>query len=92
MTVRVQNLSLMDAPASVTTLGERTISTGGSQVPIPFAVPYDPAAVDERVEYGVYARIEDGAGNLLFLNTQPVKVLTQGNPSTDVEVIVEMIP
>lgn len=92
MSVRVQNLSIMDAPPSVTTLGEVTISTGGSQVPIPFAVPFDPGAVDERNEYGIYARITDAAGNLLFLNTQPVKVLTQGNPSTGVEVIVEMVP
>lgn len=33
-------------------------------------------------------RIEDGAGNLLFINDTSVPVITRGNPTQDVEVIV----
>ena len=89
--VMVQNTSIADAPPEVTLLGEQYITDPG-QVPIPFAVKYNPADVDERANYGVRARIEDGNGRLLFMNTQSVPVLTFGNPSRNVEVITEQMP
>jgi putative lipoprotein len=89
--VMVQNTSIADAPPEVTLLGEQYVTDPG-QAPIPFAVKYNPADVDERANYGIRARIEDGSGHLLFMNTQSVPVLTFGNPSRNVEVITEPMP
>jgi uncharacterized lipoprotein YbaY len=90
VTVRIQNVSLMDAPPEQTIIGEKIIAEPG-QVPIPYEVFYDPADVDERATYSIIARIEDSDGNLLFINTQPVPVITNGNPTEDVEVLVEKV-
>ena len=89
--VMVQNISIADAPPEVTMLGEQFIVNPG-QVPIPFAVKYNPADVDRRVSYGITARIEDGSGQLLFINKETIQVLTQGYPSRNVEVLVEPVP
>ena len=89
--VMVQNISIADAPPQVTMLGEQFIVSPG-QVPIPFAVKYNAADVDQRASYGITARIEDGNGQLLFINKSTVQVLTQGYPSRNVEVIVEPVP
>ncbi|MCB0158156.1 MAG: YbaY family lipoprotein, partial [Caldilineaceae bacterium] len=86
--VRVQliDVSLADAPAQV--LGEQVITRPG-QVPVPFAVAYNPDAIDSRNRYAVQAEIFDGDGNRLFRNTTTVPVITGDNPVTDVEVVVE---
>ena len=86
--VRVQliDVSLADAPAQV--LGEQVINQPG-QVPVPFAVAYNPDAIDSRGRYAVQAEIFDGDGNRLFRNTTTVSVITGDNPVTDVEVVVE---
>ena len=80
--VMLQNTSIADAPPEVTMLGEQFITNPG-QVPIPFAVKYNPADVDPRSNYGLRVRIEDSTGTLLFMNTQSVPVLTQDNPSRE---------
>ena len=87
LTVQLQDTSLADAPATV--LGE-TVITDFSEIPIPFTVSYDPMAIDTRLTYSVSARITDGAGNLIFINTTAFNVITNGNPSV-VEVIVEPV-
>jgi hypothetical protein len=43
MTVRIEDGSKADAPAEV--IGEQVIETKGAQVPIPFAVSYDPGKI-----------------------------------------------
>jgi uncharacterized lipoprotein YbaY len=86
--VSLVDVSRADAPATV--LAEQQIITGGQQVPIPFELKYDPAAIDQRYTYAVQARIEIG-GQLAFISTTIHPVLTRGNPVTDVEVIVEPV-
>jgi uncharacterized lipoprotein YbaY len=85
--VSLQDVSLADAPAVV--LGEQTITTGGAQIPIPFEITYDPAAIDQRLTYSVPARITVD-GQLLFTSTTTTLVITQGNPS-DVEIVVQRV-
>ncbi len=85
--MRLVNASLADAPPEMTTEGEQTIFNPG-QAPIPFALRYNPANINENMLYSVSARIEDSAGNLLFISTTSNPVITQGNPSEDVEVLV----
>lgn len=85
ITVQLQDTSLADAPATV--IGEQVIPTGGAQVPIDFAVPYDPADIEDGRRYTLSVRIEDGQGNLLFINDTAVPVVSDGNPTEGIEVI-----
>ncbi len=85
ITVQVINVSVADAPAEV--LGEQVIETGGQQVPIPFEVTYNPDEINENLMYGVSARLEDGEGNLLFINDTVIPVITQGSATEDVEIM-----
>jgi uncharacterized lipoprotein YbaY/heat shock protein HslJ len=87
LTVQLQDTSLADAPAKV--LGE-TVITDFSVIPIPFSVGYDPTEIDTRFTYSISARITDGAGNLIFINTTAYNVITNGNPSV-VELMVEPV-
>ena len=85
VTVRIQDTSLADAPAVV--VGEQVIETAGQQVPIPYEISFDPAAIVEANTYTMQARIEDGAGNLLFINDTAIPVITRDNPTEDVEIM-----
>jgi putative lipoprotein len=76
--LQLVDVSRADAPAVV--LGEQLIEAAGKQVPFEFAIPYDPALIDERMSYAVQARIEAG-GQLLFINDQRHAVLTRGAPN-----------
>lgn len=86
VTTRIEDVSKADVPAEV--IGEQVIQTEGKQVPIPFEVPYDADQIKENHNYSLRVRIEDSAGNLLFINDTSVPVITRGNPTHDIEVIV----
>lgn len=83
VTVRLQDISRADAPAIL--LGEQRIALDGRQVPVPFEISYDPAAIDERMSYAVSARIELG-DQLLMISDTVHPVITRGAPTTDVEI------
>ena len=85
VTVRIEDTSRADAPAIL--IGEQAIRDPG-QVPIPFAVPYDPRLIDPRSRYTLRVRIEDASGRLLWINTQAYPVITGGNPTSDIEIVV----
>lgn len=61
------------------------------QVPIPFELVYEPAQIDQRMEYAVSARITVG-GELAWISTTRNRVLTRGAPATGIEIIVEPVP
>jgi heat shock protein HslJ/uncharacterized lipoprotein YbaY len=84
--VQLRDVSLMDVASQL--LGEEVIQTSGRQVPFPYTVAYDPGQIDERHTYSMSARIEDGAGKLLFTSDTSVPVITHGAPSQDVEIVV----
>jgi len=85
--VRLQDVSLSDAPA--TTIAEEKITLGQRQVPVPFELKYDPAKIDPKHTYSVNAWILVD-GQLRFINDQSYRVLTQGNPS-HIEVVVKPV-
>ncbi|MGH2586447.1 MAG: YbaY family lipoprotein, partial [Dehalococcoidia bacterium] len=89
VTVRIEDVSRADGPARV--IGEQVIATEGRQVPIPFSIGYRPSEIDPRFRYNVRAQIRDGSGRLLFTTTTAHPVITQGNPTKDIEVVVEMV-
>jgi putative lipoprotein len=75
--VSLLDVSLMDVAAKL--ISEQTI-TPEHQVPIPFALEYDPQAIDERMTYSVRADIRS-AGKLIFTTDRSYQVLTHGNSS-----------
>lgn len=83
------DVSKADAPAEVITT--QTIHADGKQVPIPFELAYDPAKIDERLSYAVKAQILVD-GELRWISQQAYPVLTQGNPTSDVEIVVSRAP
>lgn len=84
--VTIEDVSRADAPADM--IGQQIIETRGSQVPIPFAVPYDSNKIEENHSYNLRATIKDGSGKLLFTSDTAVPVITRGNPTKDVEIMV----
>jgi uncharacterized lipoprotein YbaY len=75
--VQIADVSKADAPGDV--LAETTIETKGSQVPIPFEIPYEQGRVQEKASYSISARILVD-GNLMFTTTSHFAVITRGNP------------
>jgi uncharacterized lipoprotein YbaY len=86
--VRLEDTSRADAPAVV--IGEQVITEHG-QVPIPFAIPYDPAVISPNGRYTVQARIEGADGTLLWTNTRAYPVITGGMPVSDIEIVVMQV-
>ena len=86
VTVRIEDVSKADVLAEM--IGEQVIQTEGAQVPIPFEVAYDPDKIEDTHSYSLRVRIEDGNGKLLFINDTSVPVITRGNPTQDIEVVV----
>ncbi len=84
--VTLVDVSRADAPAII--LASQAVVFGGRQVPIPFELVYNPEQIDPRFSYAVQARITVD-GQLQFINTSRVAVITQGNPT---EVAVQVDP
>jgi len=76
--VQLQDVSPADAPARV--IAEQKFTLGNKQVPVPFALKYDPRKIDAKHSYTLRAQIS-AAGELKFTTDQIYKVITQGNPS-----------
>jgi putative lipoprotein len=76
--VQLSDVSRQDAAAIPVT--QVTLSPAGRQVPLPFELRYDPAAIDSTHTYAVRATIESG-GRLIFTTTTANMVITRGNPT-----------
>jgi len=75
--VTLLDVSLLDAAERV--IAEQEIHPT-AQVPIPFALPLDRAAIDPGRRYGVRATIADATGRVLWATAASQPVLTQGAP------------
>lgn len=83
VTVQIQDVSRADAPAEI--IGQQVFN-GPGQLPIPFEIPYNPTQVKESHLYNVRAEIRDNAGVLLFTTDTAIPVITQGNPTENIEI------
>jgi len=83
--VRLSDISLVDIEAKI--IAEQIIS-GMTQFPVPFSLVYNPKQIIADHTYAIDVRIEDSAGELLFINPSTYHVITAGNPAL-VEVAVE---
>jgi uncharacterized lipoprotein YbaY/uncharacterized surface protein with fasciclin (FAS1) repeats/predicted RNase H-like HicB family nuclease len=86
-TITVQILDISRPGSVADLLGQQIINVGSQFVPIPYEVAFDPAQIDENAIYSMRARIEDVQGNLLFTNDSAIPVITDGYPTTDVEIM-----
>jgi putative lipoprotein len=87
--VELRDVSLADAPA--VTIGSQVFETGGAQVPFPFVISYPADAIQENHTYSIFAQITDAEGNLLFITDTSNPVITRGNPTTDIEVVLVQV-
>jgi len=81
--IKIEDTSLADAPAE--TIGEQIIEDPGS-FPFEYEVEYDADDIVDNHTYGMRVRIEDATGSLIFINDTAVNVITNGNPTENVEV------
>ena len=82
--VTLEDQSRADAPATVLT--DYTHTVDGGQPPYPFRLVYNPQAIDERMTYGLRARIVHD-GELLFTSTEHVDPFA-GEPGEPVRIMV----
>ena len=82
--VTLENISAAD-PASVI-IGRQEITDPKDQ-PIPFEISYSSGAVDEDAAYAVKVTVFKG-DDLWMINRETVQVITGGNPTSGVEVVV----
>jgi putative lipoprotein len=81
--VQVEVVELAAGGGTESVLGAQTLSSPG-QVPIRFSVGVPSERIRPEGSYGVRARITDGGRT--FSTSEPVPVLTQGQPGQDVRV------
>ncbi|MNS98552.1 hypothetical protein D3C72_1329220 [compost metagenome] len=79
LTVKVEDVSLMDAPARV--LAEATQPLDGRGPPYAVVLSVPNAQIDPRHTYAVRAEIRDPAGALRFTTDTRHSVLTNGAPN-----------
>lgn len=87
--VTMSDVAIQDVAAPV--LSTQRIEADGNQVPFPYELPYDPAQIVRKHTYAVRATIKDG-DKLLFISTQQYPVITRGNPTSNVEIVVSPVP
>jgi putative lipoprotein len=78
--VRVVLADVSRQDVAATPIAQATLASAGHQVPLPFALAYDPAAIDSTHTYAVRATIESG-GRLIFTTTTANPVITRGHPT-----------
>ena len=84
--VQLRDVSLMDVAAKL--IGEQIIRPQHS-VPIPFVVSFDPAIINERMSYSIFATIHSGE-RMLFVSDRNYPVLTRGN-TNQIDLVLKMI-
>lgn len=87
VTVRLQDVSRQDIAAE--TLVEQTIELQGKQVPVTFALTYDPADIVPSHRYSVRAEIRSG-GRLMFASTSAAPVFAEG-AATELELVLARV-
>jgi putative lipoprotein len=84
LVVRIEDVSLADAPAVV--VGDQIIPTEGKQFPFPYEVAYDKNKIQNNHRYSMSANMQDGAGTLLYISDTAIPVITNGYPTSEVEI------
>ncbi len=81
--IQIQDTSLADAPATV--MGRLTIENL-EQFPLFYQVAYNADEIIDNHTYTMSVRIETADGTLLFINDTAIPVITNDNPTENVEI------
>jgi putative lipoprotein len=84
VTVQIADISVAGRPAQV--IAEQKFTTNGAQVPFRFTLTYDALRVNASGSYIVQGNISVN-GQLRFTTAAPYRVISQGNPTTNVNII-----
>lgn len=75
--ISIEDVSLADTGPHL--VASTVVPTAGHQVPIAYTITLaDPKQIDPKHQYALRARIEDGHGELLFVNDTRYGVITNG--------------
>jgi putative lipoprotein len=88
LTVSLEDITAADTDAIE--IGQQQIDLAGQAFPIDFTVAYDGTTIVDSDTYRVTARVESG-DTLLLVSDTVVPVITQGAPTTDLEVPLTVI-
>ena len=69
-------------------IAEVVIKSQGDELPMPFAIIYDPGKINPDHTYSIWVEIVDAAGILQYKNLTGVPVITHGNPTSRVKLTV----
>lgn len=89
--VRVQLRDVSRSDVLAKTIAEQTVSTEGRQVPIPFALSYDPDRIQLNRRYAVRAEIRESNGTLRWVSDTVHPALTQGAPTDGLRIRVVQV-
>jgi uncharacterized lipoprotein YbaY len=84
--VRLVDKSSPDQP-----VGEQDIHAGGKQLPLPFEIQFNPDQIDSSKVYLIQVQIVKSSGDVLYTASAEYPVITQGNPTSNVDVFVEPV-
>jgi putative lipoprotein len=84
--IRIEDTTKPDSPGKK--VAEEVIKGQAVELPIPFAIVYDPGKINPDHTYSIRVEILDSSGLLLYTNVTTVPVITHGNPTRDIKVTV----
>lgn len=86
------HVRLTASSSGASPLAQQTTRPDGQQVPLPFTLAYDAAAIDTATRYVVHATLSDRGDSLRWTTVTGVPVLTQGAARDSISVPVRRIP
>ncbi|HEY9036792.1 MAG TPA: YbaY family lipoprotein [Pseudomonadales bacterium] len=81
--VTLEDVSRADAPSLVISEYREPVN---AQVPVPFALHYDPQMIQANHRYTLRAKLLSADGAVLFISDTHIPVLTEGHPAHDVHI------
>lgn len=73
-----------------TIVAEQRFATSGAQVPFRFTVNFDPARLNQNTAYTIQGNITVD-GRVAFTTTTPYRVITQGSPVSNINVVMTQV-
>jgi uncharacterized lipoprotein YbaY len=89
-TLKIELVDVVRQNMPPSVIAEQLIENPGSP-PVAFEVNLNPQEINPKHSYYLVASVSGANGDLLYDSTQPYPVLTQGNPSSGVEIIIYQI-
>jgi putative lipoprotein len=84
-------IRLVDKAAQDQPIGQQDIHAGGKQLPLPFEIQYNPDDISADKTYEIQVQIVKSSGDVIYKDAAEYPVITQGNPTSNVEVFVEPV-